>query len=435
MLNTAASFFQRPVIAALSFQGVSVFVGVASVPLLVYFLSNEDFLAWVLIATFGALTLQIEQGIQIVATRRLAHHWHSADQRGFLKDLTDVRRKFRRLSVAVLLGLGSFGVIYFGILTDLHLSSTWPLAWGTFILAYGINYWFGFNNVILLATRCTFYFNLTNAFTRSLNFFLTLFLLSQGLSIFGLALSFLISVILSVTLMRRRAIRQISTFPPDASSESVSVGDTAKSFRHTTVYTLYSLSNFALYRGAFLLFPLLHGKDNISNYGLALQLVAIVYAISIIPTQVWLDWLMRAVLDRDLPRIRHNLIASLTFALLVFVVFFLVLLVLARPALDIIGSNVALPSNSMISLIFIAFLVEAFIFVIVNLLLVLNVPRFLWRYIGGVWTALAFSWIISVIWPDASIATVFLCTSLALQALTTLPLALWYAIQETKKHS
>lgn len=428
------AFFRRPVIAALTFQGMSLFVGVASVPLLLFFLSNDDFLAWILISTFGALTIQIEQGIQIVAARRLARLWHSANRVLFLEELELIRGTYRKFALSVFFGLGSAGFLYFWLFAELSPSPIWPYAWVAFILSYGLNYLFGYNTVVLLATENTVHLNLTSTLTRGINFVLTFYLLWQGLSILGLSLSFLASVGLSITLLRRRANEQIEKFsdrPPLHSQRETSVkrSDRAAS---TVANMAYTLSNFFLYKGAFLVFPLLPGASDISGYGLSLQLVAIVYAVSIIPTQVWLDRLVHAVLQGDVNRVRSNLLISLAFGAVVFTAFFLAIVVLARPALVLIGSDVELPSNALIGLIFLAFGIESIIFMLVNLLLILEETRVLWRYIVGVWIALTVSCATQIVAPAIGITTVFLLVPMLIQAFTTLPVVLWHAMARVK---
>jgi len=428
------SFVQRPVIAALSFQGVSLFVGVASVPVLLVFLSAEDFVAWILIATFGALTIQIEQGIQVVASRRLARHWHSGDTSEFSKELVDIQCNFQRFSLAVFFGLGTIGFLYFGALADLDLSPNWPYAWFFFILSYSLNYWFGYNNAILLATESTSYFNLTNALTRSVNFVLTLLLLWQGLSILGLALSFLAAVCLSVLIQRRKARVQIAAMKYRLPTAAIPARGGPEP-RPTVAYTVYTLSNFFLYKGAFLAFPLLPGSHDIASYGLALQLVAILYAISIIPTQVWLHRLVTAFLDRDRRGVTQNLSASLAFCFAVFAACFLAVVLLARPVLGLIGSEVDLPSNAVIGVIFLCFLVEAVIFLFVNLLLVFGETRFLWHYTLKVWIVLALCCIIQNLFPTMGIAVVFLLVPLTVQTLTTLPVAILHALRSVRMNT
>ena len=400
------------------------------------FLSDDDFVAWIIIATFGALTIQIEQGIQIVAARRLARHWQLADEALFFEELAIIQCSFRRFSLAVLFGLGATGFIYFGALADLAMSSNWPFAWSAFILSYSLNYWFGYNSAILLATNCTAYFNLINALTRGVNFLFTVLLLSKGLAILGLALSFLASVSLSVTLLRMQAKKRIAMVAgrEPLPAKAVTFETDRDKSRPTTLYTGYTVSNFLLYKGAFLMFPLLPGSQEIADYGLALQLVAIVYAISIIPTQVWLNRLVQAVLDQDIVRVWNNLLASLGFGFTVFATCFIAVLIMARPALGLIGSEVTLPTNQLIGLLFLGFMIEAAIFMLVNLLLILERPRFLWRYISGVWIILTVCCLAQLSNPAMGITTVFLLVPLFIQAFTMLPLAIWSVLRAVKAH-
>ena len=415
-------FFLKPMAAALIFQGVSVFVGVASVLIFLIFLNQDEFLCWILITTFGALTIQIEQGIQIVAARKLARPWHRCDIHRYYQELALARRNYRRFSLAVFCILGSAGFLYFSLLAQLPLDRHWPLTWILFVLAYVLNYWFGHNSAILLSSNRTASFNLVNALTRSFNFFLTVVFLWMGLSILGLVLSFFISVCLSVTLHRRRALQQIKLLKTLSTPE---VLPEASISGQTLPYTIYTISNFMLYKGAFLLFPLFANTGNISNYGLALQLVTIVYTISIIPTQIWMNSLVEAVLARDGAKIKRNTAMSLGFGISIFTIFFTLTVFLAEPVLHMLGSDVSLPLGGILGLIFLAFAVESVIFTIANALLIMQDLRFLRHYIFGVITLLSTCVISQLIWNTANVALIFLMIPLAAQSITTLPIGLW----------
>lgn len=425
LVRRLRSLAYTPVVAALIFQGITLLVGVASVPVLLIFLSASDFLAWILIATFGAFTIQVEQGILIVAARRLARPWHSGDRAEFLEELAAARRSYSRLSMVVLFGLGGFGFLYFGVLTSQDMSANWPLAWVIFVAGYALNYWFGYNSAILLSSECTAQFNLINASTRSLNFATTVLFLWMGLSILGLAASFLLSVGLSVFLIRRQAQGQLARLGQPAPGDPPSA-PRAADFRSRSgrSYIFYTLSNFALYKGAFLLFPLFPGVLNISDYGLALQLVAIVYGISIIPTQVWLSRLVVAVLAKDAHRIWQNLWISLGFVAVVFALFLGATIILGRIALDMLGSDVSLPENGVLGLMFLALMIEAVIFVIVNLLLILGEIRFLRQYVVSVAVVLAACCAIQMTQGGTGVVLVFLLVPMAVQALVSLPFAI-----------
>lgn len=416
------AFFLQPMIAALTFQGVSVFVGVASVLVFLLFLNRDEFLCWILITTFGALTIQVEQGIQIVSARKLARPWHSCDIQSYYQELALARRNYRRFSLAVVFILGSAGFLYFSLLTQLPLDRHWQLTWFLFVLAYALNYWFGHNSAILLSSNCTASFNLANALIRSFNFLLTIIFLWMELSVLGLALSFFISVCLSVTLHRRRALQQLKLLEtlsaPEIPSETSPSGQTLP-------YTIYTISNFMLYKGAFLLFPLFADVGNISDYGLALQLVAIVYTISIIPTQIWMNRLVEAVLTRDGAKIRRNTAMSFGFGIGVFTICFILTAFLAQPVLHMLGSDVSLPLGGILGLIFLAFAVEAMIFTIVNALLIMQDLRFLRQYIFSVIALLSVCVISQLMWDITNVALIFLMIPLAVQSITTLPIGLW----------
>ncbi len=402
------------------FQCVSLFVGVANVPLLLHYLSSDEFVAWIVIATLGALTIQLEQGLLVIATRRVAWQWHGEDVEATQRELARVRSTFHRFSASVLVCLGGVGLFYFSLWANMALPPHWELAWALFVSAYAINYWFGHNNVVLLAMEATHTFNMVNSCTRLLNLALGFLFLSLGLSILGLALSFFLSVVVSVLMHARNARRQLAV----ARGKHDTSDRPAHSHRpewQGLGFSLYTLSNFLVYRGAFLLLPLLPHNFQLDSYGLALQLVAIVYAVSVIPAQVWLGQLVTAVSSRSLHRVASHLGKSLAFAAGVFLLLFGLALGVAGPALSLLGSDVSLPPAADLALVFSAFFIESLIFLLVNVLLLLGRQRYLYGYSAGVLFIVSLCCAYALFLdPDVGVR-VFLILPMLFQGLVALP--------------
>ena len=123
-------------------------------------------------------------------------------------------------------------------------------------------------------------------------------------------------------------------------------------------------------------------------------------------------------------RIWQNLWISLGFVAVVFALFLGATIILGRIALDMLGSDVSLPENGVLGLMFLALMIEAVIFVIVNLLLILGEIRFLRQYVVSVAVVLAACCAIQMTQGGTGVVLVFLLVPMAVQALVSLPFAI-----------
>jgi hypothetical protein len=369
-----------PLTAALLFQLVSLLVSLAMVPLLLRYLGAPEYLVWAIFTTIGGLTLQLESAIQTLMVRRVAPVAAAGQRQQIEAELARARRAYRLLSLAVLLLVLPGGWLYLGWVLQAGGSHAapdgWDVAWVAFAVAYGINYLFGPNNVWLLATaRTNPYFRIGTA-SRILNFALSLAALLLGFGLAGIAVSFLVSVLVNVGAILLAVRRSRVAEPPAAAvpgSSSVVPDAGAGLWR----YTLFTLMGFLLYRGAFLLAVGRFGTGEAAAYGLSLQAIAILGAVAVIPIHVRLHHMVAALGDNDRVRQDVELLRALGFALVAMTGGAAGLALLGPLILDVIGSEVGLPPPLLIALMAAAFLVEAIV-------LILSGPLLLARDLGFV---------------------------------------------------
>jgi hypothetical protein len=412
--------------AAFLFQGVSLFTGIISLPVFLHYMSADAFFTWILFTTIGGLTIQLEYALQIISVRQLSRSWYAqgptSDQ--FNTVIYSTRKRFLFLSAMVIFVVGPGGFYYFSALSGHKVSPGWPVAWGIFILAYGVNYFFSRNNCILLATDNTQTFNYINAFSRSLNFVLTTSLLAAGFSIIGVAFSFLASVGVGVTLIRKQAEQILAKTDRQRTHKRPAKRHDAIGSKSQKLlpYTAFSFMAFFLYRGAFILISYLRPGDDLAPYGLILQIAAIVYAIAIIPTQVRLKPLVEYVLAKSQKQILREIYFHLGFVALVFLVSGGIITLVGPILLQLNRSQSNLPPTDGIVAVFIAFALEAVIFTLVNLLVVMRSYRFTIQYLALAFVALTLG--VAMLLSGGGLYTSMILMPFAVQLGATLPLVL-----------
>jgi hypothetical protein len=377
--------------AALLFQLASLFASVAMVPLLLGYLGAKDYLLWAIFTTLGGLTLQLESAIQTLMVRRVAPAWARGEPDRFRAELRRARLAYMALSLAVLLLLLPGGWLYLASISGgiAHWAdSPWAAAWLAFTLAYALNYLFGPNNVLLLATAAIDRFYWINTGSRVLNIALTAAALVLGLGLIGVSASFLASVVVNVGAMAvaasalRRAMRTPGSVFGQANTAVNGTADRKPADDAGLVrYTLFTLVGFLLYRGAFLLAAQYQETAAAAGYGLALQAFAIIFAVAIVPMTVWLHRIVAAINAADTAREDREILRAVLFAVAAIAGGTLALEIVGPFLLDRIGSEVALPDGPTLMLMGFVFLVEALILICVNPLLLRGELGFIRPYV------------------------------------------------------
>lgn len=370
--------------AALLFQAVSFGIGVLTLPLFLAYLEREEFVLWILFTSIGGLTIQLEYALQIVSVRRLSRFWHQFGQESteFQFELKATNRRYLLLSVSMLCLIGPAGLIYFETYSATDVYANWHFVWIFFIVGFAINYSVGRNNAILLATNNTDAFNYINVFSRSLNFAISAALLATGLSLIGISLSFLTSVMFGVSLIYFQSQKVLRVDGDCGKSVENSTPTIPQSSTDQIIrYTAFTIMAYFLYRGALIVIPMIRPQEDLSSYGLSLQIAAITYAVAIIPTQVRLEQLTNHVLAKDQSTVLRELSGHFTFAALTFIIVFVLAALVGDSSLKIIGSSVQLPELQDFFLILSAFFIESVIFIAANILVLLNNFKFTLKYI------------------------------------------------------
>lgn len=369
--------------AAYANQAINLIVAVLMVPLLLRFLDRKDFVLWAIFTTFGGLTLQLESAIQVVSVREIARELHVGTIDSLRAAIRKTKRAYSTLSAFVLLPFLLFGLIYLRLSSSHKTVEHAGVEWAIFAAAYGLNYYFGTNNSIMLGLANVAQYNNINSFTRVLNIALTCVLLNAGLSLMGICISFAVSVVIGCVLMSHaaRKCRERYLTSPQLSQRSHGCQDRSDS-SNIVKYTLYTCAAYVLYKGGLLTANTLFSRALVSSYSLTLQAYTMLSAIALVPIQVWLSRMTKAVAQRDRSAQMHELALTIVTVNSIFVAGMLVLLTLGDQLLGLIHSKVHLGSVSDSLLVGLAFAVELNIFVLVNFLVTSNRFDFVTTYVS-----------------------------------------------------
>ncbi len=406
-------------------QVVNLLVAILMVPLLLRYLDINGFILWSIFTTFGGITLQIESAIQIVSVREIAKEYHSGSIVTIQAAVRKARVAYATLSACVLIPFLMLGLLYLNYIATEKLGTSASIEWLIFISAYALNYYFGTNNSVLLGMAHVALYNNINSLTRLINLSCTYALLKSGFSVMGICLSFVFSVIIGCVLISRAATQSLENYR--SSQDALVLINTNANFElanssNILKYTFYMFSAFVLYKGGLLVATMIFPKEVIGAYGLSLQANTMLSMLALVPVQVWLHRLVRAIASGDRKEIFHELAVSIVAANTVFIAGEVVLAIFGNALLVLIGSKVVLVGDVDLFLIGLSFLVEMNIFLLVNFLVVTRNYGFVKIYVTtsliGVVLAIFLTWI-----TKDSVATLII-VPLGLQALLCLPLIL-----------
>jgi hypothetical protein len=415
--------------AAYLYQAINLFVVVLMVPLLLRYLDVNEYVLWSIFTTFGGITLQIENAIQMVSVREIAREYHSGNAATLQAAIRKARAAYKILSVSIIVTFLTLGLLYLHFFVSEKLYHKENTEWFLFTAAYALNYYFGTNNSILLGMAHISRYNNTNSQTRILNFICTYLFLKAGLSILGICLSFIFSVLVGCAIIYRSAEKSLNNYyssldsriRPFATFENSNPSNTIK-------YTFYMLASFTLYKGGLLVAATIFPKDVIGSYGLTLQANALLSTLALVPVQVWLRKLVSAIARKDRQEMLHELAVTMAIANTVFIAGSFLLALFGNMLLLIIGSKLMLPGNVILLLVGLAFLIELNIFLLVNFLVTAGHYNFVKVYLTTSLISIVLVIFLTSV-TKSSVATLILLP-LSLQSFLCLPMIFRMACRE-----
>ena len=401
-------------------QAINLVVAILMVPMLLRYLGLSEYILWAIFTTFGGYTLQIESSIQIISVRDIAKQYHANDVAGVQRAVRRARKAYSMLAVGVLVPFLLTGFLYLKYQANRTIGDRWVLEWFVFVASYGVNYFFGANNSILLALARVDIYNYVNSLTRALYFTVSLLMLRAGFSVMGICISSAMAVAVGCTLIAitaRRLMRETMSAGTDSDSGNIRVDGAAAP--DLVRYTLFTFFSFALYKGGVLVAASLFPKNEVGAYSLALQALTMLSALSLVPIQIWLARFVRAIVTDDRAQVIRELARTFLYANLVFVSGTITFAMFGDALLRYIGAHVTFPGAVDLLIMASAFLVEINLFILINLLVTKRRYEFVRVYVFCV--AVGLSLAFCALWLTKNLIFSLIIVPGTVQALVCLP--------------
>lgn len=419
--------------AAYAFQVVNIFVSILAVPLLLRYLSVSEYVLWSLFTTLGSVTLQLQNGIQPVAVRGLARHFHEENGRALLDTLAVAHNNYLKLVGLVCGPLLILGYFYLNHLALGRSSSQINIAWTLFVAAYGVNYFFASNSAILLGMASIVEYNAINTFTRLLYIVSMFTFLALNFGLLGICAAFATSVVAGVALTVVFAHRRLDQFLISTSARAQGDLSAKPPEGKTWTYVGYSILSYLLYNGMLLIAALLFPSRLVASYGLSLQTVSLISAFAQVPLQVWLNSVVRAISNGDGFEIRRQLLRSLVLGNSIMLAGVVLLLCFGNLLVALLASKLHFVSWLELSALFFAFLIEFNILVLASFLVCYHNFKFVRYYLrsavpsmlaAGISAWLTHELLLSLVLVPMTIQAIFCLPVLARMLVLQMPPAL-----------
>lgn len=409
--------------SAYFFQALNLLVSILTVPLLLHYLPISDYVLWTLFTTLGSITLQFNNGIQPVLIREIAREYHRRNSASFEIALHRSKREYVKLAGFVAGPLLLFGGLYLHFVAGAKVGIHPDREWLVFVTAYAVNYYFAPSSAVLLGMARVAQQNDILSLTRFLYFAAMFLLLHAGYSIMGICIAFAVSVGIGCALLVRAANHCIAAFTADCSTPpditpSMPLGPPIK----TGQYILYTLSAFALYNGSLLFVVTLFPKAVVASYGLCIQTFTLLSAFAVVPVQVWLNKLVRAITAGDQNDAMNELAKTILVCNAIFAAALVPLAFFGNVLLGLLHSKVRFLSATDLTLMWLAFLVELNLLILASFLVSHRSYRFVRVYLSVSWPALALG--VGFAWITRNLIISLIVVPMFLQAAVTLPIIL-----------
>ena len=296
-------------------------------------LSPLEYSIWVAFTIFGSLGLQLEAVVSQSSIRSISLLHFKGDNENLFQISSIAWRKLSILAYILTPIIFLVGLIYFYNLykyESIEISKL-VIAWSIFIATYILNYTFSVNGMILQARDQINSFNYINSASRVTQLILSILFLYFGASILGLSLSFLISVMLGIVLIRsklkilnfHKSIKDLRNKPEINISLNEYYDFLIKN------YFVFVFFTFLLIKGSYLIISPTLNSSTGSAYSLSLQIGIVLSTFSLIAAnQVFIPRISSAIISKNRKKINSILkicfiFQNLSYFFGAFLIFFL----------------------------------------------------------------------------------------------------------------
>jgi hypothetical protein len=395
-------------------QLTNVGVGLLMLPLLLAFLSADEFLLWSLFTTIAGIFLQLEMAVQSLVVRHIAAHNHGSIT-NFERSIAAARRIYFLFALTAALLMTLIGGLY---LSSLHLGAKmpdWQWQGGLFVASYFFNYLCGSNNCILIASERTNQFNFNNIASRLLNLATMAALLAMNYGITAMVVSFAMSVAVGCSLNFASARRSLRTALGQRWFNTEQSKFQELRIAEIGLFAIFIVMSYWFYLIILLIGVAIFPEDpEMPSLALALQLFAIFVAFALTPIQMRVAPLITSLKSGKPDEAAKEFVRIQLLVNSVVLIGGILLIGLSFMVADMLTIQVSWPSPLLVGSLLFAFAVECNLQVMANIFIAKKEFSFVLPYLFSSIIAGSVS-LFMLIWLEAEIpVTIMSATAIQL---------------------
>lgn len=250
-----------------------------------FYLGEESYILWALWLSIAGCLLQFEAGVQNLGIRKISRQFHTSG----VVSAPETFKWYLGLAAGTILVFLVFFVLFSR--SDRVSTTSDQIGFWVFAFTYLINFLFGINNCVLLGAGDLGSFYQSLSISRIAHFLSSWLFLHLSLGILGLSVSFLLSVLVGVSLIGWHASKRRNTCAEPAKFEPPE--DSRGGFFR---FVVFSLMAFWIYRGVILcLVSIGIEGPGLGDYLFTINLLSMAAVIATVPFQVRLPVLVKLI--------------------------------------------------------------------------------------------------------------------------------------------
>lgn len=308
--------------SAIFFHLVNLITTISILLLMLSFLSPIYYSIWVSFTIFGLIGLQIEYVITQSAIRVTSLAFFKDGAAQYYEKALIAWKYLSRLAFIQTPIISIMGILYFlfGYLGNNNVSIHYILLnWLIFIFTYSLNFYFSINGLMLQAKGRVSDFNIINSISRITNLILVLLFLNLDLGLFSLSVSFFLSVLIGIYLMRRRILildPEIKALKKHTLSQ-----DTLLNIHSITIrFFIFTICNYLVFKSTYLIIIPFIDENLASSYSLSLQVCILASSFSLVLiNQVLIPRISESLANKNFSMIRTYFLRCLIYQNTIFI--------------------------------------------------------------------------------------------------------------------
>lgn len=346
-------------------------INIILLPFILKFLSKGEVGLWYTFTTFYSLAILIDFGFQSVISRNVSYLWAGANEildNNISKNIGNVDNKFNELyffkflstakyiykfmSLIVFTLMGTIGTYYIYIISiDTLPIENSLIAWIFYFIAIVFNIYFSFWNAFIRGIGAIKKYNQILIITKIAQLFITILLLSFNFGIIGVSLAYLISVVINRILQSKafynynEATKNLKSY---GKSDIFDKDLFKKLLPNTSKTAILSFSNYLIINFPILLCSYYLSLEISGEFGFLNQIITLILTFSNSYFNTYLSKINYLRAKNEHLLAKKLFIKSININFLINIILFLLVILVGNLLLSIIGSNILLPSMSIL---------------------------------------------------------------------------------------